>query len=363
MSRSDSPPIAGTSDPLVTLASSTGRSAKSTTKRKTLAPLWKESFSLPADFGGPADFGAGAAASTESDASGCKLELTIFAGKDLVAKDGGMFSKATSGPFVKALIGKHELGKTEWMENNLNPEWNADLCFDTDITHLAVSCETLTLAVFDYDAMSGSDPMGVVLINIADFMDGRPVDKWFDIKPCEGCKKTKGQLHVKFSISDRRGSVAALKAIIDELEKRGWSTLSGDLKKRGLNGRGTTRELAERLAKAQADDDATKRDDKPPEEDVECELRLTVDDWDMLSGNDFMGEVRLPLRPLAHKRRVRAWFPLAPAGAPPLLRAPTGASKLGELELVLRAAYDPRLVFVPFPLLAARPHRAQRLLQ
>ena len=99
MSRSDSPPIAGTSDPLVTLASSTGRSAKSTTKRKTLAPLWKESFSLPADFGGPADFGAGAAASTESDASGCKLELTIFAGKDLVAKDGGMFSKATSDPW------------------------------------------------------------------------------------------------------------------------------------------------------------------------------------------------------------------------------------------------------------------------
>ena len=80
----------------------------------------------------------GAGASVPSDVAACELELTIVAGKDLIAKDGGMFSKATSDPFVKATIGHMVLGQTPHVENSLNPEWNADLCTDTDVSAAAM---------------------------------------------------------------------------------------------------------------------------------------------------------------------------------------------------------------------------------
>ena len=139
----------------------------------------------------------GAGASVPSDVAACELELTIVAGKDLIAKDGGMFSKATSDPFVKATIGHMVLGQTPHVENNLNPEWNADLCTDTDVSAAAMQGgRAILLEIFDYDAVSGSDPMGVVSIDVADLVDGRPLDKWLDVMPCDGCKKAKGQLHV-----------------------------------------------------------------------------------------------------------------------------------------------------------------------
>ena len=132
----------------------------------------------------------GAGASVPSDVAACELELTIVAGKDLIAKDGGMFSKATSDPFVKASIGRMVLGQTPHVENSLNPEWNADLCTDTDVSAAAMQGGgAILLAIFDYDAMSGSDPMGVVSINVADLVDGRPLDKWFDVLPCDGCNR------------------------------------------------------------------------------------------------------------------------------------------------------------------------------
>ena len=37
---------------------------------------------------------------------------------------------------------------------------------------------------------------------------------------------------------------------------------------------------------------------------------VLVEDWDLLSANDFLGRVDVPLRALADKRRVVGWWPL-----------------------------------------------------
>ena len=174
----------------------------------------------------------GAGASVPSDVAACELELTIVAGKDLIAKDGGMFSKATSDPFVKATIGHMVLGQTPHVENNLNPEWNADLCTDTDVSAAAMQGGgAILLAIFDYDAMSGSDPMGVVSIDVADLVDGRPLDKWLDVMPCDGCKKAKGQLHVKTSVSMRKALVLSGDDVVPVggqlLCGMGWDMIGG----------------------------------------------------------------------------------------------------------------------------------------
>ena len=49
--------------------------------------------------------GASAAASFPSDLVGGELDITIVEGKDLVAKDGGLFTKASSDPFVMTVSG------------------------------------------------------------------------------------------------------------------------------------------------------------------------------------------------------------------------------------------------------------------
>ena len=40
-------------------------------------------------------------------------------------------------------------------------------------------------------------------------------------------------------------------------------------------------------------------------------LLVVCDDYDMGSGNDFIGQVNIDMAPLAHRKELRAWYPLA----------------------------------------------------
>ena len=58
----------------------------------------------------------------------------------------------------------------------------------------------ISLSIFDYDTMSGDDPMGKVDINLNEFAGVEdPNDLWFDVQPCVGCKNPTGRLHVIFT--------------------------------------------------------------------------------------------------------------------------------------------------------------------
>ena len=75
------------------------------------------------------------------------------------------------------------------------------------------------------------------------------------------------------------------------------------------------------------------------------DLEVLVEDWDRLSGNDFMGRLDPPLAldELRDKARVRRWFALAPAAGE--TRQTEREKARGEVELVLRWRYNPSLDF------------------
>jgi hypothetical protein len=140
------------------------------------------------------------------------LSIKVIEAVDLIALDKGMFDSGLSDPFVKIQGYKKTnssaihhggksrtkveiLGETKVMKKTLNPVWNERL----KCTFLNSFTQTCTIALYDYDRMSGSDPMGIVNINLNDYRDCEDnVDKWYDIIPCKGCKNPTGKIHVNF---------------------------------------------------------------------------------------------------------------------------------------------------------------------
>ena len=93
---------------------------------------------------------------------GVELDVKVTAGKGLLAKDGGTFSKGTSDPFVKvsATNGNKRqwaIGRTQTVKKSLDPTWNESfkLNFDHLQTKSLVAGKKVTVvfAIFDYDSI------------------------------------------------------------------------------------------------------------------------------------------------------------------------------------------------------------------
>jgi len=93
-----------------------------------------------------------AAMQTKEMKDGHRLQLTVLAGKNLMAADRG----GTSDPYVRLRLGdSKEALKTKVIKKNLNPEWNET--FDLKLERLH---ESLTIECFDYDLMGSDDSLG-----------------------------------------------------------------------------------------------------------------------------------------------------------------------------------------------------------
>mmetsp|Transcript_9698 Transcript_9698/g.24870 ORF Transcript_9698/g.24870 Transcript_9698/m.24870 type:complete len:113 (+) Transcript_9698:231-569(+) len=95
------------------------------------------------------------------------LSVEIVSGEDLVAKDTkGMFSSkaVSSDPLVKLFLAGKEVGKTQPVMKNLNPEWNEQVLdnysFQNVNINKFVTDPNLTLKIYDFDKASLNDPMG-----------------------------------------------------------------------------------------------------------------------------------------------------------------------------------------------------------
>ena len=133
---------------------------------------------------------------------GAEVDLTIIAGRNLVAKDGSGLLKLgknrTSDPYcVVRHMGKL-LGKTQDIKKCLDPEWNATFKFHLEGRSWRPD-ESIVLAIYDFDTFSNDDPMGEVVIPLRSLMGGLVVERWFPVQNCVGCKDAKGDLHVKIS--------------------------------------------------------------------------------------------------------------------------------------------------------------------
>ena len=98
---------------------------------------------------------------------GAEISLTIVEASDLIGKDGRLFRKATSDPFVKVLIAGEEIAQTEYVSNNLSPTWNAKVLTDHKIGPTFDANPEVRLCIFDYDLVTAGDPMGEVYCGCA----------------------------------------------------------------------------------------------------------------------------------------------------------------------------------------------------
>jgi len=71
-------------------------------------------------------------------------------------------------------------------------------------------------------------------------------------------------------------------------------------------------------------------------QDNDAQLEVILADYDLASGNDFMGKVIIPIKPLAHLRPVRQWYTLGDETG-----LPDGVNMRGQVELVLRWFHNP----------------------
>ena len=88
-------------------------------------------------------------------------------------------------------------------------------------------------------------------------------------------------------------------------------------------------------------------------------LDVTLEDYDAMGRNDFMGKVRIPLAKLRHRRSTRRWYALCDANG-----KRSGVAR-GDLDLQLRWVHDPALVEPPLPLddgASLRPPKGERQL-
>ena len=89
---------------------------------------------------------------------------------------------------------------------------------------------TIALALFDYDACSASDPMGVVALPLEKLLSGTAFDGWLLVQPCDGCRKAKGELHVRASLAPLQALVLATGASLAVSTGpvgMGWDMLPG----------------------------------------------------------------------------------------------------------------------------------------
>merc|ERR1712226_392923 len=121
--------------------------------------------------------------------------MTIHKAKNLVKSD--MFGK--SDPYVILNVGKENF-RTSTINNNLNPEWNYDMKFETNNE----TPDELTLEVFDNDVGRRDDALGMATLNLREIVNNKKlVNKWI---PLEKCKSGEVLYSAEFVPSEKHHS-------------------------------------------------------------------------------------------------------------------------------------------------------------
>jgi len=111
------------------------------------------------------------------------LHIDVVAGRHLKSMD----SNGLSDPYVKIKFGDIKK-RTETIERNLNPKWNAPFefpVFSNDVRELHFTC-------MDWDQMSGDDKIGECTFSFDGLPDSEPKDVWLNLGP------NNGEIHVRF---------------------------------------------------------------------------------------------------------------------------------------------------------------------
>jgi len=319
----------------------------------------------------------------------------VVAARDLVAADRGGTSdpyavlEVLDGPLgegkpIKGLSTITAKGKvrTKTIKKTVNPTWDEEFHFDHP-----PKGSWLTVTVWDDDTM-GDDKLGIGKVQL-DAIDGGEVwDDWVDMEVTKGAKKATGAVHLIITRAEEGVSVDDHAMAQFEEKIKDFDTLplekEGDhgpnelrvavIQARGLAvmdtkmfGKGGSSDPMVTLNCSHNPKQKTKVVKKSLDPvwremfsfDVEAdkaddaELVLVVDDWDMASGNDFMGQVKIPIGPLRGQPSTRGWYPLLDSDKNNAKKneGKGGDEHLktqGEIELKIRWLFNPELAVPMF---------------
>ena len=125
--------------------------------------------------------------------NGGRVGVRVIGGHGLVVRDGSLFGKGSSDPYVQVWSGgfpgaegcarsgvrgqqmAHEVGRTTVVSKSLDPVWETDNYFEWQMG--PKETPVIVCALFDKDTLSKDDPMGMVKIPLSRLASGVALDE------------------------------------------------------------------------------------------------------------------------------------------------------------------------------------------
>ncbi|KAK7250084.1 Protein kinase C conserved region 2 (CalB) [Aureococcus anophagefferens] len=285
------------------------------------------------------------------------LRITVIRAKDLQVMDGGMFSKGGSDPFPTCAVeGKKAKGTVKkkclapiWLEVFDLPAEDPDSVF--------------TFQIDDHDLVGASDFMGLCRVRLGSLSDEKAHRKWHPLGNVKGevdeiprgevelCLRWCHEKHRAYELPKefKEGEKPLHeKEAANELHVLLIRARDLEVKDGKLFGPGSSDPLVTFDLGGSKQKSTVKKKELNPVwqetfiftcEDESATLHCTLDDYDPLSGNDFMGLASVPVRTLANRKIHRGWHKLGPAKG-----KDDKGKKRGRLEMALRWKHNPSLV-------------------
>ena len=285
-----------------------------------------------------------------------ELRVAAITARRLAVKDKKLIGKGgTSDPVVRFKLGSVEC-ETTVKKKTLNPTWNEAHTLPCSVQEAG---ETPTLEVIceDWDAASGRDFAGKATIDLSDWTDATSkksaVRTWclLDLDDGKKTESVSGEVEIwyqwrwnplldfePFQDSDGDTTKAPNALRVGLSQARGLAVMD----KAMVYGTGSSDprcvlSLVNADGKVTGEPYTSAHQSKTLEpkwrevhefdcEDASLKLRVVCEDYDALSGADFMGEISVGLDELPDQKVVRVWKPLT---------NPKGECQ-GEVELVLQ---------------------------
>ncbi|KAH8074107.1 hypothetical protein JL721_2669 [Aureococcus anophagefferens] len=254
------------------------------------------------------------------------LRITVIRAKDLQVMDGGMFSKGGSDPFPTCAVeGKKAKGTVKkkclapiWLEVFDLPAEDPDSVF--------------TFQIDDHDLVGASDFMGLCRVRLGSLSDEKAHRKWHPLGNVKGevDEIPRGEVELCLRWCHEKHRAYELPKEFKEGEKP-------------LHEKEAANELHKSTVKKKELNPVWQETFIFTCEDESATLHCTLDDYDPLSGNDFMGLASVPVRTLANRKIHRGWHKLGPAKGkddkgkkrgPPRDGAPLEAQPVARLKIM-----------------------------
>ena len=297
------------------------------------------------------------------------LHVFLIRASDLPMMDyNWMTRKGSSDPVVSLKIDSQDkVCKSKVQSRTVNPVWNEHFALPSDD-----GSDALVLTIDDYDMLSANDFMGTVRVPVGSLAHREFRKETFPVTDARGELKKKGtwgtvelclrwvyDADFAFPIPAELAAPEPPELAAKEANAvrifliRGRNLPIAD--KNLLSSGGSSDPMVTFASGKQVLESTVVKKSLSPiweetfelrADDVDDAVAAVVDDWDLMSGNDFMGKFWIELQPLAARTLVRRWYALRPEGAARKAGASAVAGKqaraaaedasLGKVELACR---------------------------